>query len=147
MNWRRTCALAIAVGTSLATLAIAQPAQAANSYISAYCRANMYVLTYSGSPSDMPMWCRIQAGPAATFGYTGPADGYPGVNTWKGVQAYLRASKVYWGPVDGIPGPNTYKGIQTIARNGGYTGPIDGIPGPNTWRGFDMAIRVGWFGL
>ncbi|MEV6816738.1 peptidoglycan-binding domain-containing protein [Micromonospora sp. NPDC051296] len=147
MNWKRISAVAVALSMSLASLAIAQPAQAGNSYISQYCKTNMYVLTYSGSASDQPMWCRVQHGPAAAFGYTGPADGYPGVNTWKGVQSYLRASGVYSGPVDGIPGTNTYKGIQLIARHGGYNGPIDGIPGANTWRGFDMAIRVGWFGL
>ncbi|MEV6969078.1 peptidoglycan-binding domain-containing protein [Hamadaea sp. NPDC051192] len=145
MNWKRTSAMAIAI--SLAGLTLAQPAYAGNSSITQFCRDNMYVLTYSGSASDRPMWCRVQAGPAAASGYTGPADGYPGVNTWMGVQRYLTRSGVYSGPADGIPGTNTYKGIQLIARNGGYTGPIDGVPGPNTWRGFDMAIRVGWFGL
>jgi peptidoglycan hydrolase-like protein with peptidoglycan-binding domain len=147
MNWKRTSAVAVALSISLAGSTIAQPAQAGNSYISQYCMSNLYVLTYSGSATDMPMWCRVQAGPAASYGYTGPADGYPGVNTWKGVQRYLTASGVYGGPIDGYPGPNTYKGIQLTARHGGYTGPIDGIPGPNTWRGFDKAIRVMWFGL
>ncbi|SCF02154.1 hypothetical protein GA0070607_4540 [Micromonospora coriariae] len=147
MKSKRIPAVAVALAMSLAGLTLAQPAQAANSSITPFCMANLYVLTYSGSATDMPMWCRLQAGPAASYGYTGPADGYPGVNTWKGVQRYLTASNVYSGPIDGIPGTNTYKGIQLIARNGGYEGPIDGAPGYYTWRGFDMAIRVGWFGL
>lgn len=148
MNWKRTSAVAVTVGMTLAGLALAQPAQAGNSYITQFCKDNMYVMTYSGSATDRPMWCRIQHGPAANYGYTGPADGYPGVNSWKGVQQYLTARKVYSGPIDGIPGTNTYKGIQLIARqSGGYTGPIDGIPGPNTWRGFDKAIRITYFGL
>ncbi|MEH0841062.1 hypothetical protein V6U81_01535 [Micromonospora sp. CPCC 205711] len=147
MNWKRTPAVAVALSMSLAGLAFAQPAQAANSSITPYCMANMYVMTYSGSSTDMPMWCRVQAGPAASYGYTGPADGYPGVNTWKGVQRYLTAKNVYSGPIDGVPGKYTYMGIQLIARDGGYQGLIDGIPGPNTWRGFDQAIRTGWFGL
>ncbi|HEX6685207.1 MAG TPA: peptidoglycan-binding domain-containing protein [Candidatus Limnocylindrales bacterium] len=147
MNWKRTSAVAIALSMSLAGLTIAQPAQAGNSYTTQFCKDHFYVLTYSGSASDMPMWCRIQAGPAASHGYTGPADGIPGPNTWRGVQRFLAARGVYGGPADGIPGPNTYRGIQLTARHGGYTGPIDGIPGPNTWRGFDMAIRVMYFGL
>ncbi|NUR50736.1 MAG: hypothetical protein HOV71_21620 [Hamadaea sp.] len=148
MNWKRTSAVAVAVSVALAGLTVATPAQAGNSYTTQFCKDNMYRLTNSGSATDMPMWCRIQAGPAATFGYTGPADGYPGVNTWKGVQRYLTAEKVYSGPIDGYPGKYTYMGIQTIAkRSGGYTGPIDGAPGYYTWLGFDRAIRMMWFGL
>ncbi|MEV1132169.1 peptidoglycan-binding domain-containing protein [Agromyces sp. NPDC049794] len=147
MKLKRIPAMAVVLGTTLAGLAVAQPAQAYNSYITQYCVSNMYTLTYSGSSTDKPMWCRIQHGPAASHGYTGPADGYPGTNSWKGVQSYLRYEKVYYGPIDGIPGTNTYKGIQQIARRGGYDGPIDGIPGPNTWRGFDKHIRLIWFGL
>ncbi|MFR9777010.1 peptidoglycan-binding domain-containing protein [Micromonospora sp. MS34] len=147
MNWKRIPAVAVALSMSLTGLAIAQPAQAANSYITQYCKDNMSRLTNSGSATDQPMWCRVQAGPAAAHGYTGPADGYPGVNTWMGVQRYLTARKFYSGPIDGIPGTNTYKGIQRVAQEGGYEGPVDGIPGPNTWRGFDKAIRIQWFGL
>ncbi|MFI7575536.1 peptidoglycan-binding protein [Micromonospora sp. NPDC049497] len=148
MKLKRIPAMAVVLGTTLAGLAVAQPAQAGNSYITAFCHANFYTMTYSGSSTDRPMWCRIQNGPAASNGYTGPADGYPGTNTWKGVQRYLTYEKVYFGPIDGVPGPNTYKGIQSIARrSGGYDGPIDGIPGPNTWRGFDSAIRMMYFGL
>lgn len=148
MNWKRTSAVAVALSMSLAGLTFAQPAYAGNSYLTQFCKDNMYVMTYSGSSTDMPMWCRIQHGPAAQFGYTGPADGIPGRNTWIGVQKFLQYQGVYFGPADGYPGPNTYKGIQTIAkRSGGYQGPVDGIPGPNTWRGFDSAIRMMYFGL
>lgn len=147
MNWKRTSAVAVVLSASLAGVMIAAPAHAGNSYTTQFCKDNMYVLTYSGSATDKPMWCRIQAGPAASFGYTGPADGIPGRNTWIGLQKFLQYRKVYFGPADGYPGPNTYKGIQLVARDFGYTGPIDGIPGPNTWRGFDKAIRVMYFGL
>ncbi|MBF4462665.1 MULTISPECIES: GH25 family lysozyme [unclassified Rathayibacter] len=68
-------------------------------------------------------------------GYTGPLDGAPGANTWKGVQQQLRTLGFYDGPIDGSPGVNTYKGVQLLARAYGYTGPIDGDPGPNTYAG------------
>jgi hypothetical protein len=67
-------------------------------------------------------------------GYSGPMDGVPGPNSWRGVQNVLRQFG-YTGPIDGIPGPNTFRALQQLAQSAGYTGPIDGVPGPNTYAG------------
>lgn len=69
-------------------------------------------------------------------GYSGPVDGVPGPNTWKGVQAVLR-DYGYVGPIDGAPGPNTWKALQRLAATGGYAGPIDGDPGARTWAALE----------
>jgi hypothetical protein len=70
-------------------------------------------------------------------GYTGPVDGLPGTNTWKGVQTVISNRGFYTGPIDGIPGENTWKGVQRLAQLGGYTGPVDGYPGPYTYAGLN----------
>lgn len=62
---------------------------------------------------------------------TGTADPR---TVWKAAQAKLHAYG-YTGPADGAPGVNTYKALQRLAAKGGYTGPVDGAPGTNTWRG------------
>ena len=78
-------------------------------------------------------WKDLQGGICRQNGYTGPADGIPGPNTWKAMQRFLKAWG-YNGPADGIPGPNTWKAFQRfLAANYGYTGIIDGIPGPLTY--------------
>lgn len=68
-------------------------------------------------------------------GYTGPVDGVPGSNTWKGVQTVITSKGYYSGPIDGVPGENTWKGVQRLAQLGGYTGPVDGYPGQYTYLG------------
>lgn len=69
--------------------------------------------------------------------YTGPIDGAPGVNTWKGLQraAVHFVPSCYAGPIDGA-NPNYIKALQCIAKymGGGYAGPIDGVAGPNTYK-------------
>lgn len=72
-------------------------------------------------------------------GYTGPIDGEPGPNTWKGLQTLLRGD-AYAGPVDGVPGPHTFESLQRFARKGGYEGPIDGILGVLT---LESLARIG----
>ena len=79
---------------------------------------------------------------AARGGYTGPIDGDPGVNTWKGVQQILRTLGYYGGTVDGVPGVNTYKGLQLLASDYGYEGPIDGAPGSNTYAGLQNYLNA-----
>ncbi len=80
---------------------------------------------------------------AAKGGYTGPIDGAPGANTWKGVQTVTTSMGFYSGPIDGVPGENTWKGLQRLAEKGGYTGPIDGVPGPNTYNGLNVWLSNG----
>lgn len=73
------------------------------------------------------------------YGYTGPIDGVPGINTRKALQR-LAQKGGYTGPIDGKIGKNTVKGLQEVARSGGYTGPIDGIPAEYTWNGVRKAL-------
>lgn len=77
---------------------------------------------------------------AQAGGYTGPVDGVPGVNTWRGVQQVMRGYG-YTGPVDGAPGTNTYAAMQRLAQKGGYTGPVDGALGVNSWKGLQTVLR------
>jgi peptidoglycan hydrolase-like protein with peptidoglycan-binding domain len=56
------------------------------------------------------------------------------VNTYMALQRDLTAHWGYTGPIDGVPGVNTYEAWQRMAATYGYTGPIDGDPGPNTYR-------------
>jgi GH25 family lysozyme M1 (1,4-beta-N-acetylmuramidase) len=81
------------------------------------------------------MWMRAQNWLSMEFGYTGPIDGVPGVNTYAALQRAMR-NYGYTGPIDGVPGPNTWKAVQRLASGWGYVGPIDGVMGPNSWRGF-----------
>jgi hypothetical protein len=77
---------------------------------------------------------------AKAGGYTGPVDGAPGANTWKGVQQVGKGYG-YTGPIDGAPGTNTYMAFQRLAATGGYTGPIDGGLGANSWKGMQTVLR------
>jgi hypothetical protein len=77
---------------------------------------------------------------AKAGGYTGPLDGAPGANTWKGVQQAVKGYG-YTGPIDGAPGTNTYMAFQRLAAKGGYTGPIDGGLGANSWKGMQTVLR------
>jgi hypothetical protein len=73
---------------------------------------------------------------ARDFGYTEAIDGSSDAQTWAAVQTGL-APYGYGGPANGLPGVNTYRAFQTLARDrGGYTGPINGVLGPNSFRGF-----------
>ena len=122
----------------------AQPASA-NTW-DQFCNDHVYDDTYYESAPNRQMWCRVQGGPARIAGYTGPVDGYMGVNSWKGFQNHLRAYG-YTGPIDGVPGTNTYKAMQRMAADINYTGPIDGVMGPNSWRTFNEAVKIQFFGL
>lgn len=87
-------------------------------------------------------WLVIQGGLKKRHRYSGPIDGVPGINTWKGVQLTARAGGGYSGPIDGVPGHNTWVAVQTYAKHwGGYLGPIDGVPGFNTWQGFANGVK------
>lgn len=46
----------------------------------------------------------------------------------------------YTGPINNLPGINTYKAIQRCAAGMGYKGPINGAPGANTWRYFAASV-------
>lgn len=122
------------------------PATAASANtVTPYCQsASVGSTTFSQS-----MQCRLQEGPAARWGYTGPVDGAMGVNSWKGVQRFVTAHYGYTGPIDGVPGTNTYKALQRWAgdtsHGGTYTGPVDGVMGPNSWLGLDRAIQYDYY--
>ncbi|GAA2358737.1 hypothetical protein Cme02nite_34940 [Catellatospora methionotrophica] len=77
---------------------------------------------------------------AQAGGYTGPVDGVPGGNTWRGVQQAVKGYG-YTGPVDGVPGAGTYAGMQRLAQKGGYSGPVDGALGANSWKGLQTVLR------
>lgn len=80
-------------------------------------------------------WQRAQNWLSMEWGYTGPVDGAPGVNTYAALQRAMRTYG-YTGPVDGVPGPNTWAAVQRLGARWGYTGPVDGQMGPNSWRAF-----------
>jgi hypothetical protein len=119
------------------------PARAATNYgpTSAYCKSVLYKVNTTNSQA---LWCQLQGGPSRFGGYTGPVDGVPGVNTWKGLQTWLRRFG-YTGPIDGVPGTNTYKALQRWGQRGGYTGPVDGVMGPNSWAGLGRAVKLNFF--
>ncbi len=91
---------------------------------------------YPGSPSTadwVPTVAHWQADlTCGGWGYSGPSDGYWGINSRMAVQRQV-VQYGYGGPIDGVWGVNTWKAIQRMAQQGGYGGPIDGLPGSNTW--------------
>jgi len=127
---RRIIAITSVGLAALASSIVAEPASAA-SVATSYCAS---VKFKQQTTNNQAMWCHVQYGVAYQGGYSGPVDGIPGVNTWKGTQTWLKRHYGYSGAIDGVPGPLTYSAMQRAGRNTGYTGPIDGIMGPNSWR-------------
>ncbi|MBB4905850.1 GH25 family lysozyme [Actinophytocola algeriensis] len=85
-------------------------------------------------------WQRTQNWLSMDWGYTGPIDGVPGVNTYSALQRAMRGYG-YTGPVDGVPGVNTWAAVQRLGAQWGYTGPVDGVMGPNSWRAFARFVN------
>ncbi len=133
-----TMAMAMAIGALPVTTASA-------GVVSPYCQS----ATGGSTSFTQSLQCRLQQGPAAQYGYTGPIDGVFGVNSWKGIQNFLKANYGYTGPADGVPGTYTYRALQRWAADtshgGTYTGPIDGVLGVNSWTGVDRAVTYDYY--
>lgn len=116
-------------------------------------RADAFDVVTPGTPPKLPkttteqdgvpgtvFWQRAQNWLSQEWGYTGPVDGVPGVNTYKALQRAMGAYG-YTGPVDGVPGVNTWSAVQRMGTQWGYTGPVDGVMGPNSWRAFARFVN------
>jgi lysozyme family protein len=56
------------------------------------------------------------------------------------MQRFLKTNWGYEGPVDGAPGVNTYKAMQRwLQSRYGYTGAIDGVVGSGTNQALERA--------
>jgi murein DD-endopeptidase len=58
------------------------------------------------------------------------------------MQNWLRLTNGYTGPANGVMGVNSWRAVQTLAAHYGYTGPLNGVMGPNSWRGFARFINL-----
>ncbi|UOE43849.1 hypothetical protein [Agromyces larvae] len=132
----------------------AQSASAATTQVTAqswtsYCQSAVWGDTSIESAPSTAMWCRIQGGPAAAGGYTGPVDGVMGINSWMGMQQYLKLHWQYEGPVDGEPGPYTYAAMQRMARATSGNPAVDNgdMGSQNSWNYFNYAVKIQFFGL
>ena len=139
--------IALALGVGLATAAV-QPASA-NSW-TAFCLNNVsHNTALDSSLPNTIQWCQVQGGPAAAYAYTGPVNGVPRSNTYKGLQRYLAANYGYTGAIDGILGPQSYRAMQRAANATGWAGtqPVDGVMSQLDWQCWGYHLKVVWFGL
>lgn len=73
-----------------------------------------------------------------------PASGQPAGIDWKAWQTFL-AAYGYTGPADGEPGVNTYTALQKfLGEKFGYAGAADGVPGDKTWEAMVAALAAGY---
>jgi len=138
-------AVAILIGVGLSTVAV--QSASANTW-DPYCSAHFYDNNQTLNPSNnKSMWCQVQGGIASDYGYTGPVNGIPGVNTYKALQRYLQANWGYTAGIDGVLGVNSYKAMQRAAVASGwvdgtaYTGPIDGTMAQRDWAAWAYHAR------
>ena len=134
-------ALALA---SLVTMGL--PGRASANDWDPYCEAHVHDYIEPTSFPNRTLECQVQAGPAASNGYTGAIDGYMGPNSWRGLQRFLNVMGLGAGSEDGEPGPATYAAMQRLAQfNDCYQGDVDGEMGPNSWRCFATNIKIMFF--
>lgn len=68
-------------------------------------------------PVSTDNWGIVQAYLKKYYGYTGPVDNKPGVNTWKATQRWLADKWGYRGQIDGIRGPQTSAALKRAGSN------------------------------